>query len=123
MNLLVIRHPEPLGSQGVCYGQSDLSVDPAVLELIASRLRQQLAGSKVDLWLSSPLQRCSQLAARLDPGYQTDPRLLEMNFGDWEGQRWDDIDRTDLDTWSADYINAAPPGGESFMALQQRVAS
>jgi len=43
-----------------------------------------------------------------------------MNFGDWEGQAWDDIPRTQLDAWAADVAGYAPPGGESPLSLQRR---
>jgi len=49
-----------------------------------------------------------------------DERLAEMNFGDWEGQAWDDIPRTQLDAWAADVAGYAPPGGESPLSLQRR---
>jgi alpha-ribazole phosphatase len=46
-----------------------------------------------------------------------------MNFGGWEMRRWDDIPRHEIDAWAADPIGFAPPGGESAMALRERVAA
>jgi alpha-ribazole phosphatase len=47
---------------------------------------------------------------------------MELHFGDWEGRKWDDIDRRELDPWMLDYINLAPPNGESLMTLVNRFA-
>jgi alpha-ribazole phosphatase len=69
---------------------------------------------------SSPLQRCRQLAEQLHPLPLVDDRLVEMNFGDWEGRPWDDIPRNELDAWAADIAGYAPQGGESPVALQRR---
>ena len=44
-----------------------------------------------------------------------------MNFGAWEGRRWDDIPRYELDAWAADVEGYAPPGGESPRQMRQRV--
>ena len=71
--------------------------------------------------LSSPLRRARRLAEALDPCVRLDARLAEIDFGDWEGRRWDDIDRESIDDWAADVLNFTPPGGESVADLQRRV--
>ena len=54
--------------------------------------------------------------------YQLKPgeRLSEIDFGEWEGRPWDDIDRTALDAWAADVLHFVPPRGESVAQLQAR---
>jgi alpha-ribazole phosphatase len=47
--------------------------------------------------------------------------LSEIDFGAWEGRRWDDIERGEIDAWAADVFGFTPPGGESVAALQARV--
>ncbi|MDR0308498.1 MAG: alpha-ribazole phosphatase family protein [Coriobacteriales bacterium] len=124
MKLLAIRHPQPLGFKGICYGHKDLDVTPDVLSESAETLRDQLSPDElqaVGLWLSSPLQRCQKLAQSLTDNYQVDERLLEMSFGDWEGLPWDQIDRATFDAWSADYVQNTTPNGESFGIVQKRV--
>jgi alpha-ribazole phosphatase len=44
-----------------------------------------------------------------------------MNFGDWEMQRWDQIDRALLDDWAADFEHARAHGGESVAQFVERV--
>lgn len=72
---------------------------------------------------SSPLQRCRQLAEALHPAPCIDARLREIDFGDWEMQAWDSLDRNLLDIWAADPPGFTPPGGEAIAALRARVAS
>jgi alpha-ribazole phosphatase len=125
-NLWLARHAQPVIEPGVCYGQLDV---PAVVEATAACARELAKalpnGIKI---ICSPLQRCEQLAhvlcgLRADLAYKTDPRLQEMDFGQWEGQRWDDIGAAALDAWVADFARYRPGGGESVDAFMQRVAA
>ena len=43
-----------------------------------------------------------------------------MDFGAWEGVPWDDIPRSELDAWAADFLHARPHGGESVRMLYER---
>lgn len=69
----------------------------------------------------SPAGRCKRLAEylALDPIF--DDRLLELDFGVWEGKPWNEIPRAESDPWSADFVHQSPPGGESYGALQSRI--
>lgn len=124
--LALVRHPPVSGGVGRCYGRRDLPLAdssrdlPPILAALAP-----LRGAAI---LTSPLTRCRILAEALaadwrQPPPVEDPRLLEMDFGDWEGQAWDDIPRTALDAWAADLLGFAPPGGESGARLLARVSS
>lgn len=54
-------------------------------------------------------------------GYQVEEDLCEMNFGIWEGETWDTIDRAESEHWMEDFVHLSPPGGESMLLMQQRV--
>jgi len=46
-----------------------------------------------------------------------DSRLVELDFGDWEGSNWQSVHRDDaaaLALWGKRWVTAAPPNGESF---------
>ena len=116
MRLHLIRHPKPAIEAGICYGRHDCPAEDA-LSAACLLLAELPAGLPV--W-SSPLRRCSELAELLHPQPCIDYRLAEMNFGDWESRRWDDIPRDQLDAWATDVAGYAPPGGESPHQLQRR---
>ncbi len=116
MRLHLIRHPKPLIDVGICYGRHDCPAEDtqSAAETLLAELPPDLP-----VW-TSPLLRCRALAERLHVRPVIDDRLAAMNFGAWEGLRWDDIPRAELDAWAADVAGYAPPGGESPRQLQQR---
>ena len=116
MQVFLIRHPRPFLDLGICYGRLDIEAEDP--QPVAARLKPLLPeGTAV---FSSPLQRARLLAEALDPETRIDERLSEMDFGEWEGQPWDAIDRDALDAWAADTLHYTPPGGESVARLQRR---
>ena len=121
MRLHLVRHLQPLVAPGVCYGRSDLAVDPQLHADALPALRQQLP---VDVPLfSSPLLRCASLARALSDQVRFDARLAELNFGDWEMRRWDDIARAEIDAWASDVATYRPGGGESVFDMAQRICA
>jgi len=116
VQVFLIRHPRPLIEAGRCYGRLDVDCEDP--QPIAEVLRASIpAGTTI---IASPLRRARRLAEALTPQVGIDERLSEIDFGDWEGKAWDDIDRAALDQWAADVLNFVPPGGESVAQLQSR---
>jgi alpha-ribazole phosphatase len=120
--ITLIRHTTPRIASGICYGQLDLEVADSFeheAAVVASWL------PPVDLIISSPLQRAHKLAAYLATRQHCELHLheglKELNFGDWEGRAWQDIPRVEIDQWSAEVMNYAPPNGESPHQMQVRV--
>jgi len=127
MTLWLVRHAQPLIDKGICYGQLDMKANLAETQKCAAMLKNVLpAGAYL---LTSPLQRCELLAQMfksLQPGltFKKDGRLQEMNFGQWEGRAWADIDPAALGAWTADFANyRAGDTGESAGQFMTRVAS
>lgn len=116
MQVFLIRHPRPLIGTGYCYGRLDVDCEDPLP--IAERLRALLPRDTPVI--ASPLRRARQLAEALDPEAAIDVRLAEIDFGDWEGVSWNEIDRRALDAWAADLLGFTPPGGESVAELQRR---
>ena len=124
--LWLVRHAQPLIAPGLCYGQLDVPADIDATAVCARALAKILPPD-IHI-LCSPLQRCEQLAhvligLRPDLAYRTDPRLKEMDFGQWEGQHWDDIGAAAVDAWVADFVGYQPGEGESVGQFMQRVAA
>ena len=105
----------------MCYGRMDMDI-AETFEDEASTIMSQLPS--IDAVVSSPLQRCLKLACRIGVARGldviTDERIIEMDFGKWEGQRWVDIPKLELEHWSKDFLHARPHGGESVAMLRER---
>jgi len=127
MLLHLIRHPQPLVDKSTCYGRSDIAVAPEMLAQSVAQLLPQLQALPPE-WplVSSPLQRCAQLAQSLAqamqrPAPDIDPRLQEMDFGKWELRPWDDIPWAEVEAWNADLAHYAPGGGETLTEVASRM--
>jgi alpha-ribazole phosphatase len=74
---------------------------------------------------TSPARRCRDLAGKIADALSipliADPRLLELDFGAWEGKPWDEVPRVELDRWTANPLRFRAPGGESGEELIARV--
>lgn len=126
VRLWLARHAQPLVAPGVCYGALDLPADADATRLAAHALAAELP--QCSTLRSSTLQRCEQLTQclqglRPDLVPKMDARLTEMDFGAWEGQRWDAIDRAELDAWTRAFPTWPCGGGESVARFMSRVAA
>ena len=125
MKLWLIRHARPLIEAGVCYGATDMAADSQATEVSAQALAQVLPlGLRV---VSSPLKRCVQLVQALktlrpDLNATPDARLVEMDFGCWEGVRWDAIPKDAHTQWVDNFSTYRFGGRESVGEFMQRVA-
>ena len=128
-----VRHaPVPHG--GRIYGQLDLSCDCSETTLFAG-LAEQLPRSAV--WVTSGLRRTHETAAAIIraglPGPQPIPGpgaiamadLAEQNFGEWQGLTYEELSRSRNGEfhrfWHAP-AHQAPPRGESFLTVAERVS-
>jgi alpha-ribazole phosphatase len=123
MDIYLIRHTRTATETGLCYGRTDVALSPDFkddLTVLQQKLPALTEGCAV---FSSPLTRCMQLAETLSSNVTPDDRLLELNFGRWEGLRFDEIDPDLLSRWTGNFVEIAPPEGESFTDLCERVDS
>ncbi|MFT8417964.1 MAG: histidine phosphatase family protein [Acetobacter sp.] len=122
--VLLVRHAPVLLPEGICYGRQDVALRPG-WEKIVSGLSVLAKGVVCRVLYSSPARRCRDMAQRLALAtgmeLRVDPRLSELDFGQWEGLRWQDIERGQLDAWARDPAGFAPPQGESGHALCHRI--
>ena len=82
-------------------------------------------------YVASPLARATKTmtlaraAMDLDPeDFETDPRLMELTFGEWEGFTWPEVKAhsPQAASWrEGDKWNFTPPGGESYAMLEARL--
>ena len=123
--LVVWRHPKPAADvRGLCIGRTDLPVDRRKTKRLAHRIRRwvRLNQAPREVW-TSPLRRAADVGGWLATWgwrHRVDVRLAEMDFGAWEGVRWDEIGAASVDAWCADFATQAPGGGESVAGLLAR---
>jgi broad specificity phosphatase PhoE/ribonuclease HI len=130
--LLLLRHGvTPLTGEKRFSG---VGGDPDLTELgqaqaraAADRLVLARFGA-IDAIISSPLRRTQQtaelVAERAGLPVRTEPGLIEMDFGRFEGLTFAEARSRfphEVDAWLADTSNA-PPGGESLVQAAARVA-
>jgi broad specificity phosphatase PhoE len=134
-----IRHAPVINPSGRIYGQRDVPADTsnaAAFAALATRMPDDA------IWFATPLSRTQATAgairaamnARTPATPQIEPAFIEQNFGDWQGQAYEDIGaygRVRPGTkgvgveghkfWLAP-AEQKPPGGESFIEVIARVA-
>ncbi len=114
MKLYVIRHAEPAVT-GVflgCRNDVPLKAEPPVFNL------------DVEVVYVSPLQRARQTAESFSVPKIIKEDLREIDFGEWGGLGWDDIEKK----WpelaaekSRNWFGADPPGGEPWNDFVTRI--
>ncbi|GAB0115489.1 histidine phosphatase family protein [Acidisoma sp. C75] len=123
LRFALLRHPPVAGGAGLCYGRQDLPLADAARDIppLVAQLGP-LRGARI---ITSPLGRCRRVAEALAAAsaavVEDAPGLLELNFGAWEGRRWESIPQAEIAAWAADLWGFAPPGGEAGGVLAARV--
>lgn len=128
-SLLLLRHGEtPLSVDRRFSGLGDAELTTKGLaQASAAAERLSREPYHLDVIVSSPLKRARQtaeaVAQRTGLAVEADDDLREVDFGAWEGHTFTEIQRgwpTELAAWLAD-PTIAPPDGESFEAVAERV--
>lgn len=126
--LYLIRHGETeLNEKGVYYGWTDCSLNERGVAQ-AEELADILQEVDFDVVISSTLKRAVDTAAIVS-GFAPeniirDERLRELNFGEWEGVHFAEVQekhREKWELWGRDWKNASPPSGESFIDMYSRI--
>ena len=123
-DVVMIRHAMTAWNEaGRIQGQTDIPLcDRGRQSLAVRQLPERFASHRVH---SSPLTRAVETAALLGLGAPAlDRRLMEMNWGEWEGQVRTLVEAADVSTVASRESlgpDFRPPGGESPRELQTRV--
>lgn len=93
----------------------------------AGRLLRDLIGEP-DGWrlIASPLGRAQDTAGVIGQALglpiETDPRVIEVSFGEWDGRLRDELAAEHPETFGRGDWQFAAPGGESFESVEARVS-
>jgi alpha-ribazole phosphatase len=101
---ILIRHTRTQTPEGACHGGGTELTLAASFQEESAFVKTQIP-AQITHYYTSPLDRCRRLA----------------ELGDWEGKLWKDLAGPQLDSWMADFVNIAPPGGESTVQALERV--
>src|SRR3954466_11895907 len=118
--LILVRHGQSThNAEARLQGQADPPLSDAG-RAEAELLRPALPVLENDRVVTSDLQRAVQTAALLGhSGARRDPRLREIDVGEWEGRALADFPAGPETAWRGGPLKA--PGGESWADLQHRV--
>ena len=116
----------------MCYGQSEIPLaDEYENELID--IYNTIQTIEFSGFFSSPSGRCLRLSSGLYKMMKDsnitlqkpvlDARLMELDFGNWELQTWDEIKGPEVAAWMEDWVHQPAGGGESLLQLVDRVNS
>lgn len=126
--LLLVRHGEVEGSEpGVLLGSTDLPLSE-VGRFQSRLLRRVLPSAGSADFLSSPLSRARETAEIVTAGIgarlRLDPDLREIDFGEWEGRTYDEVEAIAPSLaaeWRELREGFAFPQGESLSDFHSRI--
>lgn len=105
---------------GYLYGRTDADID-SIDSALCANLRRHI--EPVGTVFSSPAKRCQKTCLSIlsaEQAHHDHDELWEQSFGDWDGLAFDRL--PDIGVMSDDeLVKFAPPHGESFHELCQRV--
>lgn len=125
IQFVFLRHAQA-GLHGYFCGHSDpgLSVQgreqlPTIIQSLSQTVPRAIWSSD----LRRAIETAEPIAKHFGLGYKTSPGFREMNFGNWEGLTWKEVELQypdDAQAWAKLFPHHRPPGGESFLELQAR---
>ncbi|MBK9928194.1 MAG: glucosyl-3-phosphoglycerate synthase [Anaerolineales bacterium] len=126
--LCLVRHGQTdWNLEGRYQGQSDVPLNDNGNEQARS-LVEKLRGKNFSAIYTSDLSRAREtaepIAKALNIPLRVEPRLREINQGEWEGQLVDDLKTRYTELWekrAVDPANVRPPGGETVGEVAERV--
>lgn len=131
VTICLLRHGETAyNADGNKYcGRTDIELTEKGLAQ-ANRMKELLKDYQFDAIISSPLYRAritAEIASGQPDKVQTDERLIEVDFGQWEGKRPEEFQREDPQSWdlwlSDPENNRAGKTGETAKEVVDRLNS
>ena len=124
--IIFARHGETaVNREGRLQGRVNAMLDERGADQ-ARALAAALSTESVARVVTSPLLRAQQTAETIAAVHGlpvvVDERLIELDYGVWDGVATGDVSRDDWARWRADPA-FAPPGGESLVDVTKRVVS
>jgi alpha-ribazole phosphatase len=123
----LVRHALPDGVEGRCHGRLDVPLSAEGIAQ-ANLTSARLAEEKISAVYSSGLRRAIETAQIIAAGLRLDIRTIdalgEIDFGDFEGMTYEDIQHQyprEFECWMRRPAETQFPHGENFTDLGRRV--
>ncbi len=131
IQLYLVRHGECEGSGTYIGRGSDVELTAQgskQIHKLSKKLKSDFALHGFDNIYTSTMKRCLEtteiISEYLPSKINKINNIEEINFGDWEGKTYSDIQNSTYqryNEWIEDPVNNQPPGGESLIDLKKRV--
>lgn len=119
--IILVRHGQTwLNAEGRLAGRLDAELTELGRSQAAAVAAAVLAMATPARVVTSPLHRARQTAAAFGGTAAVDDRWVELDYGEYDGRPLGDVPASLWEAWRAD-VAFAPPGGESLLALGERV--
>ena len=129
LRLLLVRHGETDWNKSLRYqGQTDTPLNVTGMrqaQCISQRLEKEPILAVYSSDLKRAVQTAEAIATKLNVAVITSPDLRELDFGEFEGLTFGEIQQRYPDShrrWTSQIVDVPPPGGESLKQLARRVA-
>lgn len=124
MRIYFLRHTTLDIEDNVFYGQTDVDVSSNFInevKIIKKKIDGEGINLKKILVISSPLKRCVKLATALNVSFKIDPRIKELDLGDWEMKLMSSIEKSEIEKWQDNLMEYKVPNGESNKNFLKRL--
>ncbi len=126
MRFFFLRHTSLNVALNTFYGQTDVDVSDSFLDEV-DKVKKKINKENIDIKnikvYSSPLKRCIKLTEQITKDYQIDDRIKEMNLGDWEMKKMNEISNEKIKKWEENLMNYKIPNGESNHEFLSRLSN
>lgn len=127
--LVLVRHGEKAAGEGALIGHTNVDLSAkghTDVAALAATWSETPPARVVASDLRRTVQSAQPLIDRFGLPLETEPRLREMHFGEWEGKRWDEVEAShsaDAKRWGENWFSERVPGGESYPEVAARAAT
>lgn len=127
--LFLVRHGAASNVDGRIVGQVDVPLSETGAASIRALAATWSGPAPLRVW-ASDLARSHEsaklLADHFEVAVSLDPRLREIDFGNWDGARWEDVrehDRSAFERFMDRWFEETPPGGETYARVEARAVA
>jgi alpha-ribazole phosphatase len=118
-SIFYFRHPKPENADGICYGHTDLNISNESRDECKTSL-SIFNYPELKIY-TSPSTRCASLLLNSQVKFKESGLIKEINFGIYDGTKWDLVPKDLLDTWAKDISGFKFEQGESYLELKTRI--